>query len=341
MIEVNHLSKNYGPFRALNDVSFRVDKGEIVGLLGANGAGKTTMMRILTGYMPPTEGQASIAGFDVFEDSLQVRKRIGYLPESVPLYAEMTVRAYLNYMADLRRVPDRKKAVSRAMESCQIAERAESLIGKLSKGLRQRVGLAQAILHAPDVLVLDEPTIGLDPKQIIQVRELIQEIGREHTVLLSSHILPEVQQTCGRVLIINRGQIVAEGTPDELTSQLQGAQRILVQVGQPTGEVSQVLEGLAGVMAVHPQREGRYEVHCTPSADCRPQLARTIVDRGWDLLELRAVDMSLEEIFIELTTDEPPATDRKEVILAREGSQSRASAIDMDRAADREEAADA
>ena len=334
MIEVNHLSKNYGPFRALNDVSFRVDKGEIVGLLGANGAGKTTMMRILTGYMPPTEGQASIAGFDVFEDSLEVRKRIGYLPESVPLYGEMTVRAYLNYMADLRRVPDRKQAVSRAMESCQIAERAESLISKLSKGLRQRVGLAQAILHGPDVLVLDEPTIGLDPKQIIQVRELIQEIGREHTVLLSSHILPEVSQTCGRVLIINRGQIVAEGTPDELTSQLQGAQRILVQVRQPADEtlaphatpaphprrgagsagVPQVLGEMPGVMAVQPQAEGRYEVHCTPSADCRPQLARTIVDRGWELLELRAVDMSLEEIFIELTTDEPPVipADRKE-----------------------------
>jgi ABC-2 type transport system ATP-binding protein len=309
MIHVNRLCKNYGSFRALSDVTFQVNKGEIVGFLGPNGAGKTTTMRILTGYMPPTEGTATIAGFDVFEDSLEVRKRIGYLPESVPLYGEMTVRAYLSYMANLRRVPAYKHAVLRAMESCQIADRAETLIAKLSKGLRQRVGLAQAVLHDPEVLILDEPTIGLDPKQIIQVRDLIKEIGRDHTVILSTHILPEVSQTCNRVLIINQGQIVAEGTPDELTLQLQGAGRIFVQVGQPTEETSQVLGQIEDVSAVQSLGGGRYEIRCASNVDRRSQVAQAIIERGWDLLELRAIGMSLEEIFLELTTNEQPAAE--------------------------------
>jgi len=310
MIDVAHLCKDYGPFRALDDVSFHIDQGEIVGFLGPNGAGKTTAMRILVGYMPPTEGRASVAGFDVFEDSLEVRRRIGYLPESVPLYDEMSVSAYLRYMADLRRVPDRKGAVDRAMEACHIAERADDPIGKLSKGLKQRVGLAQAILHEPQVLILDEPTIGLDPKQIIEVRELIIEIGREHTVLLSTHILPEVSQTCNRVLIINEGQIAAEGTPEELTARLHGAPRVIVQVrGAPEG-APQALGAVPGVVCVYPQGEGRYEVACAPAVDLRAQLARTIVERGWELLELRAAGMSLEDIFLQLTTrDAPEAED--------------------------------
>ena len=304
MIDVAHLCKDYGPFRALDDVSFHIDQGEIVGFLGPNGAGKTTAMRILVGYMPPTEGRASVAGFDVFEDSLEVRRRIGYLPESVPLYDEMSVSAYLRYMADLRRVPDRVGAVNRAMEACHIDERAGDPIGKLSKGLKQRVGLAQAILHEPQVLILDEPTIGLDPKQIIEVRELIKEIGREHTVLLSTHILPEASQTCNRVLIINEGQIVAEGTPEELTARLHGAPRVIVQVRGAPEDAPQALGAVPGVIGVYPQGEGRYEVACAPAVDLRAQLARAIVERGWELLELRAVGMSLEDIFLQLTTRE-------------------------------------
>ena len=304
MIDVTHLCKDYGAFRALDDVTFHIDRGEIVGVLGPNGAGKTTMMRILTGYMPPSAGQARVSGYDVFDDSFQVRKRIGYLPESVPLYTEMTMRAYLRYVADLRRVPDRKRAVWRAMEDCHIEDRADSLIGKLSKGLRQRVGLAQAILHDPDVLILDEPTIGLDPNQIIKVRELIQEIGQEHTVMLSTHILPEVSQTCSRVLIIDQGSIVAEGTPDELTTRLQGGGHVLVQVSPLLDEVSTVLSQVEDVLEVLSLGEGRYEVICAPNVDRRPRLAQAIIERGWDLMELRSVEMSLEDIFVELTTEE-------------------------------------
>jgi ABC-2 type transport system ATP-binding protein len=304
MIHVEHLCKDYGSFRALDDVNFDIAKGEIVGFLGPNGAGKTTAMRILAGYMPPTEGRAHVAGFDVLQDSLEVRKRIGYLPESVPLYTEMSVRAYLDYMACLHRVSYRQHRIQRVMEACHIEDRADSLIGKLSKGLRQRVGLAQAILHDPEVLILDEPTIGLDPKQIIEVRELIKEIGQEHTVLLSTHILPEVSQTCGRMLIIHEGQIVAEGTTEDLTARLQGAERVLLQVGNPTGEVSTVLGNVEDVLEVQSGDEGRYEVICAPNVDRRPQLAQVIVEQGWDLLELRTVGMSLEDIFMRLTTDE-------------------------------------
>jgi ABC-2 type transport system ATP-binding protein len=306
VIDVQHLCKDYGSFRALDDVSFHVDQGEVVGFLGPNGAGKTTAMRILTGYMSPTAGQASVAGFDVFEDSLEVRRRIGYLPESVPLYTEMSVWAYLSYMASLRRVPDRERAIWKAMEACHIEDRADTLIAKLSKGLRQRVGLAQAILHDPQVLILDEPTIGLDPKQIIEVRELIQEIGREHTIILSTHILPEVSQTCGRVLIINKGRIVAKGTPDELTARLRGGGRVLVQVGRPAADTLAALGDIDGVLEVIPQGEGRFEVLCPPDVDRRPQLAQAVVERGWELLELRTVDMSLEDVFLELTTEERP-----------------------------------
>ncbi len=328
MIDVAHLCKDYGAFRALDDVSFHIDQGEIVGFLGPNGAGKTTAMRILAGYMPPSEGRASIAGYDVFEDSLEVRRRIGYLPESVPLYDEMTVLAYLRYMADLRRVPDRRGAVDRAMQACHIDQRAGDPIGKLSKGLKQRVGLAQAILHEPQVLILDEPTIGLDPKQIIEVRELIIEIGREHTVLLSTHILPEVSQTCNRVLIINEGQIVAEGTPEELTARLHGAPRVIVGLrGAPDGAAG-ALEAVPGVLGVYPQGEGRYEVACAPAVDLRPQLARAVVERGWELLELRAAGISLEDIFLQLTTQD--TADRNPKPAAEEAAPVPETAVDED-----------
>ena len=304
MIEVTHLCKDYGAFRALDDVSFHIARGEIVGFLGPNGAGKTTTMRILAGYMPPTEGQARVAGFDVFDDSLEVRRRIGYMPESVPLYTEMSVRAYLDYMAALRQVPDRRAAVARAMHACHIAARAGDPIGKLSKGLRQRVGLAQAILHEPEVLILDEPTIGLDPKQIIEVRELIIEIGKEHTVLLSTHILPEVSQTCSRVLIMDKGRIVAEGTPDDLTMRLRGATRVAIQLAGAPPDAASALTAVEGVVGVEPLGGSRYEITCAPEADPRAALARAVVGAGWDLLELQAAGMSLEDVFLALTTDE-------------------------------------
>ena len=305
MIHVEHLCKDYGPTHALDDVSFDVAQGEVVGLLGPNGAGKTTAMRILTGYLPPSDGQASIAGYDVFEDSLQARARIGYLPESVPLYDEMTVRAYLTYMASLHRAPNRRQAAQRAMEACHIANRAGSLIGHLSKGMRQRVGLAQAIVHDPEVLILDEPTIGLDPQQIREVRQLIQTLGQEHTVILSSHILPEVSQTCSRILILHNGRLAAQGTPDELTAGLQGGGQVRVRLRAPTEtRVPTVLGNIAGVSEVQPQEGGTYTIACPPDVDVRPQLAQTIVQQGWELLELRAMDMSLEEIFLQLTVDE-------------------------------------
>lgn len=309
MIQVEHVCKNYHHLRALNDISFEVNQGEIVGFLGPNGAGKTTTMRILTGYLPPSEGRASVAGFDVFENSLEARRHIGYLPESAPLYNEMTVSAYLDYVARLRRVPNRRPAIQRAMEACHIADRAHSLIGKLSKGLRQRVGLAQAILHEPDVLILDEPTIGLDPRQIIQVRELIKELGREHTILLSTHILPEVSQTCSRVLIIHKGQIVGGGAPADLTAQLQGGSRIQVRLGGTEGDPLSLLQQLPDVSHVAAQGEGLYELTCATQADRRADVARAIVGQGWDLLELRGVNLSLEDIFLKLTTDDAAQLD--------------------------------
>ncbi len=308
MIEVQNLTHYYGPTRAIHNLNFRVDKGEVVGFLGPNGAGKTTTMRILTGFMPPSQGTAQVAGFDVFYDSLEVRRRVGYMPETVPLYPEMTVRAYLDYMAALRKLPKRRRAVDRAMEACAITDRANQMIAKLSKGYRQRVGLAQAILHEPEVLILDEPTIGLDPRQVTEVRSLIREIGREHTVILSSHILPEVSQMCSRVLIINKGEIVAEGTPEELTAQLQGAERVLVRIAGAGPEVTTALRQVDGVLDVERMDDGAYQISCIKGSDRRAELARAIVERGWGLLELRSVGMSLEDIFLQLTTEEPRET---------------------------------
>jgi ABC-2 type transport system ATP-binding protein len=309
MIEAENLTRYYGLTRAVHDLNFYVDKGEIVGFLGPNGAGKTTTMRMLTSFLPPSDGTARVAGFDVFYDSLEVRRRVGYMPETVPLYPEMTIRAYLDYMAALRRLPQPRQAVERAMDACGVTARAGSMIGKLSKGFRQRVGLAQAILHEPEVLILDEPTIGLDPRQVTDVRALIQEIGREHTVILSSHVLPEVSQTCNRVLIINNGAIVAEGTPEELTTQLQGTEQVLVRIAGVVGpEAVEVLDRVDGVIGVEPvpgPGDGQtYQVSCAQEHDRRAELARAVVEQGWGLLELRSVGMSLEDIFLELTTEE-------------------------------------
>lgn len=306
-IQVENLRKDYGNFEALRDVSFEVQKGEILGFLGPNGAGKTTTMRILTGFMPPSSGTARVAGYDVFSESIEVRKRIGYLPETVPLYTEMSVYDYLDFAARLRDVKDREQAIERAMEMTNIGERADMLIGKLSKGFRQRVGIAQALVHSPDVLILDEPTIGLDPKQIIDVRNLIKSLGSEHTIILSTHILPEVSQTCSRVLIINDGKIVAEDTPTRLSARVRGAEHIFLQVAKPAPEIPSELEKLKGVLGVRAQdaNSGTFEIETTLGTDRRTDIAAMAVQRGWGLLELRPVGMTLEEVFLKLTTEEP------------------------------------
>ena len=326
MIEAENLTRYYGPTRAVYNLNFHVDKGEIVGFLGPNGAGKTTTMRMLTGFLPASDGTARVAGFDVFYDSIEVRRRVGYMPETVPLYPEMTVQAYLDYMAALRRLPKRRQAVDRALEACGVGDHAGVTIAKLSKGYRQRVGLAQAILHEPEVLILDEPTIGLDPRQVTEVRALVREIGREHTIILSSHILPEVSQTCGRVLIINKGEIIAEGTAEELTAQLQGAERVLVRVADAGPQVAPLLQRVDGVLGVEPAEDGgSYLVSCNKGSDRRAELARAVVGQGWGLLELRSVGMSLEDIFLQLTTEEvhgePSAEERGEPATVEENER--------------------
>ena len=303
MIQVEHLTKTYGDLVAIQDVSFQVQRGEVLGFLGPNGAGKTTTMRILTGFLPPTSGRVTVAGFDVFEESLEARRRIGYLPETVPLYPEMTVARYLDFVAALRDVPNRQDAVEQVMHQVGLIDRADTIIGKLSKGYRQRVGLAQALVHDPEVIILDEPTIGLDPKQIIEVRELIRNLGGDHTVILSTHILPEVSQVCSRVLIINEGQIVAEDTPERLTARLKGGERVFIHLANGTSEAEAVLGAIEGVQEVTRMGDGQYEVTCALGQDLRPVLARTLIEHGWDLLELRPVAMSLEEIFLKLTTE--------------------------------------
>ncbi|MEK6588305.1 MAG: ATP-binding cassette domain-containing protein [Chloroflexota bacterium] len=305
MIEANQLSKSYGNLTALAGISFEARRGEILGFLGPNGAGKTTAMRILTGYMPPTGGTAKVAGFDVVEESLEVRRRVGYLPETNPLYPEMSGREYLTFMGSLRRVENLDERVEQVLEQVGLEERGDSLIGNLSKGLRQRVGLAQALLHQPEVLILDEPTIGLDPAQIIEVRNLIREFGRERTVMLSTHILSEAQQLCDRVLIIHNGRIVAEDTPANLSAQLAGADRILVRTTAEAGVLADLLRSVPGVESVAlGQQEGVVEVSSAPGRDLRPLLARKIVERELDLLELRTTGISLESIFLQLTQEE-------------------------------------
>jgi len=306
VIQVHGLTKYYGDLPAVRDVSFQVEQGEVVGFLGPNGAGKTTTMRILVGYLPPTDGKATVAGHDVFHDSLEVRRRIGYLPETVPLYGEMAVRDYLEFMATIRGVQRPGIRADEVMESVNIADHTDQQIGKLSKGYRQRVGLAQALIHDPEVLILDEPTIGLDPKQIIEVRELIRQLRENHTVLLSTHILPEVEQVCERVLIINEGELVAEDTPERLTARLKGAERIYLHVateGRDMDRLVKALQGVEGVTTVESLGNGVFEVECALGADHRADLAERVIKDGWRLLEMRPMGMSLEEIFLKLTTD--------------------------------------
>lgn len=309
MIEVEGLSKFYGNRKAIDNITFHAERGEILGFLGPNGAGKTTTMRILAGYMPPTTGEARVAGFDVVEKSLEVRKRIGYLPETVPLYPDMTVFEYVKFLADLRHVEDAEDRVDEVLELVHMQDRSDSFISSLSKGMRQRVGLAQAIVHKPDVLILDEPTIGLDPAQIIDVRNLIRELGQEHTILLSTHILSEAQQVCNRVLIINRGKIVVEDSPESLQARLSGSQKVTIQVSGDDSGLDDVVKNVAGVGSVRILQPGHVEFETVPNLDVRPEVARAVISAGFELLDFRSNTLSLEEIFIELTRDEPEPPD--------------------------------
>ena len=310
MVEVQHVTKRYGSFTAVDDLSFEVEPGEILGFLGPNGAGKTTTMRILTGYLPATEGRARVAGFDVFDEPIEAKRRTGYLPETPPLYPEMTVDEYLQFVARINGIAggDRAARVGAAMERTSIADMAERFCGTLSKGYRQRVGLAQALLHEPDVLILDEPTAGLDPRQIIETRRLITELAGDHTVILSTHILPEVSQTCQRVVIINRGRVVAVDSPDNLTARLQGSQSLYLQVDSGGDDPGPALRDVPGVAAVSAadRRDGvsGFQIEIAPGRDVRRDVSRTVVTNGWGLLELRAQQMSLEDIFLQLTTEE-------------------------------------
>ena len=302
MIEVDRLTKRYGRHVALDAITFRAEVGEIVGFLGPNGAGKTTTMRILTGFMPPTEGTARVAGHDVIEDSMAVRQCVGYLPETVSLYRDMTVQGYLTFMARLRNVPHPRARVAEVLTIVGMEERTNSLIRKLSKGMRQRVGLAQAIVHNPAVLILDEPTIGLDPHQVQDLRHLVRELGRTRTVMLSTHILAEAEQICDRVIIIDRGQIVAENTPDQLRERLFRGTRLYVRV-RATGhdhDLVSLLSRVSGVASVEPAGDG-YIISATGDADIRADIAAAIVQTGHALLELRPWATTLEEVFLELT----------------------------------------
>jgi ABC-2 type transport system ATP-binding protein len=323
VIEVQHITKRYGRVTAVDDVSFRVERGEILGFLGPNGAGKTTTMRILTGYMPASEGRAMVAGYDVFDKPIEAKLRTGYLPETPPLYPDMTVREYLDFVGKIKGVPprERKQRVASVMERTRVADMADRHCAKLSKGYRQRVGLAQALIHNPEVLILDEPTAGLDPKQIIETRDLIRGLAGDHTIVLSTHILPEVAQTCQRVVIINKGRVVAVDTPDNLTARLKGAATMYVQVDARGADAGAALASVPGVKRVAnadqkaPPSPGTpppsdaptaFEVESEPDVDVRRELARAVVTRGWGLLELRPVRMSLEDVFLQVTTEEIP-----------------------------------
>ena len=304
MIRVSELTKDYGIRRAVDNLTFEAEQGEILGFLGPNGAGKTTTMRVLSGYMPPTEGEATVAGYDVVSESIEVRRRVGYLPETVPLYRDMTVFDYLKFMADLRHLPNGDDRVDNTLEMVGMVDRAEGYIGALSKGMRQRIGLAQALLHRPEVLILDEPTIGLDPGQVVEMRNVIREIGKERTVLLSTHILSEAQQLCDRVLIINKGRIAAEDTPVNLQASLIGSERGMLRVRGEADSLIGKLNKLKGINNVKPKEEGVLEFQVAPGQDVRAEVARTTIKAAYDFLEMRPIGMSLEDIFLQLTREE-------------------------------------
>ncbi len=309
MIEVKNLSKRYGSVLAVDDISFRVDEGGVVGFLGPNGAGKTTTLRILTCYHPASGGSASIGGYDVFHDSIEVRRRIGYLPENTPLYPEMRVREYLNFRGKLRSMihPERKAAIDRVTDRCWLGDFIDRPIGHLSKGMRQRVGLADAILHDPEVLILDEPTIGLDPNQIRQTRSLIQDLGEHHTVLLSSHILHEVEHVCSRTIIIAAGRIVASGSPQELRDQFDAQGRIVAEISGPAEAIQNGVRTISGVEKVELDSQGdwhRLAIASVAGGDVREDVFKMAKDQGWSLREIRRDGATLEDFFVQVTAQQ-------------------------------------
>ena len=310
MIEARGLTKYYGDFPAIEDVSFTAEPGEVIGFLGPNGAGKTTTMRIITGFTPPTAGTAIVAGHDVQEEPLAARAAIGYLPETVPLYTDMTVREYLHYMGELRgmRKARIRSRVDDVFGLCRLEEYTDSLISKLSKGYRQRVGIAQAILHEPPVLVLDEPTIGIDPRQVVETRQIIRGLGGDHTVILSTHILPEVSMVCDRILIIHEGRIVVMDTAEQLSARLGGVSRVVMDVRGPREQIQKALAQVEGVVEVSLSDAGgrqQFVIECSPNrGDLRVELAKQVAENGWGLVEMRAMGLSLEEIFLRLTTED-------------------------------------
>jgi ABC-2 type transport system ATP-binding protein len=305
MIEVQNLTKKYGSVTAVDDISFIARPGQVTGFLGPNGAGKTTTMRMLTGFLPPTSGKAIVAGFDVFEKSMEVRKRVGYLPENVPLYRDMSAIGYLKYLGEIRGLDKRGERAEAALEQVGMMRRANSRIRTLSKGMRQRVGLAATLLHDPEVLILDEPTIGLDPIQVLELRDLVRELGKNHTLLFSTHILSEAEQVCDNVVIIHQGQIVAQGSPQELRAQLERGGRVLVRVDVPADEALTVLRTVPTLLHVELSADSSViATPANPDVDPRPAIARAIVEKGWNLMELRPLAVNLEEIFLEVTRQE-------------------------------------
>jgi ABC-2 type transport system ATP-binding protein len=319
LIKIEHMSKSYGPFPAVIDISFEVLRGEIIGFLGPNGAGKTTTMRVVTGFTPPTQGTVTVSGYDVVTHSLDVRRHIGYLPETVPLYLDMTVTNYLRFMGELRGMNSSwvKERLPLVIDMVKLGDYRDTLVGRLSKGYRQRTGIAQAILHEPDVLIMDEPTIGIDPIQVVETRQLISDLGREHTLLLSSHILPEVSAICSRVLVINEGRIVADDDPDKLSEKLQHAERIEVSVrGVEAPEFISAMREIPAIIDARSdqrisllqraerERFSPFLIDARPNANASELVAKTVIDNGWGLTTLTPLPMTLEEIFLELTTEE-------------------------------------
>lgn len=301
MIEVTNLSKAYGEVYAVKGISFTARPGQVTGFLGPNGAGKTTTMRMLTGFMPPTAGKATVSGYDVFDRSMEVRRHVGYLPENVPLYRDLSARAYLMYVAEIRGVRNRRQRADEVLERVGLLSRADSRIRTLSKGMRQRVGLASALMHNPDVLILDEPTIGLDPIQVLELRDLVRELGRDHTLLFSTHILSEAEQVCDNVIIINQGEIVAEGAPRDLRARLEQGGRVLLRVDAPPARVLPIIEALSAVGHAEVGSDGLIITPSAPAVDPRPDIARAVIGSNWNLLELRPLAVNLEDIFLELT----------------------------------------
>ena len=306
MIEVDQLTKRYGEVTAVNAISFQAKPGQVTGFLGPNGAGKTTTMRMLTGFMPPTSGTAIVAGHDVFADSMAVRKSVGYLPENVPLYRDMTAWGYLRFIGEIRGIEYLEDRVDEVLERVGLTDRADSRIRTLSKGMRQRVGVAQALIHDPEVLILDEPTIGLDPFQVLELRTLVSELGEDHTVLFSTHILSEAEQVCDNVIIINRGEIIAQGSPVQLRSELESGRPVILRVDAPLESVQPVIEALPSVARAEIGIDGITATPMSAELDPRPEIARAVLANNWNLIELRSIAVTLEDIFLEVAgTHEP------------------------------------